>query len=28
MTDMKGNILNRVRRLPKPTKPAQALQLY
>ena len=26
MTDMTGNILNRVRRLPKPTKPAQALQ--
>lgn len=26
MTDMAGNILNRVRRLPKPTKAAQALQ--
>ena len=26
MTDMNGNILNRVRRLPKPTKAAQALQ--
>jgi hypothetical protein len=26
MTDMNGNILNRVKRFPKPTKPAQALQ--